>query len=88
MGSSKCVRTLRRLVHPVTGSGRGVGTLELVRLFRQLVSVFAVCAEVHLLAVERFLGRLVVSGPPRFVGRFGRWVLQQMVSAFSTFSLV
>ena len=88
MGSSKCVRTLGRPVHLGIGSGRGVGTSELVRLLRRPVSVFVVRAEVHLVAVERFLGRLVVSGPPRFVGRFGRWVLRRMVAAFSTFSSV
>ena len=50
--------------------------------------MFVVHAEVHLLVVARCLGRLMVSGPPRFVGRFGRWVLQRTVAAFSTFSLV
>ena len=44
--------------------------------------------EVHLPVVERFLGRLVASGPPRLVGCFGRRVLWRMVAAFSTFSLV
>ena len=38
--------------------------------------------------VERFLGRLVASGPPRLVGCFGMRVLRRMVAAFSTFSLV
>ena len=88
MGSSKCVRALGRPVHLGIGSGRGVGMSELVRLFRRPVSVFVVRVEVRLVAVERFLGRLVVSGPPRFVGRFGRWVLRRMVAAFSTFSSV
>ena len=88
MGSSKCVRTLGRPERLGIGSGRGVGTSELVRLLRRPVSVFVVCVEVRLVAVERFLGRLVVSGPPRFVGRFGRRVLRRMVAAFSTFSSV
>ena len=88
MGSSKCVRTLGRPVRLVTGSGRGVGTSGLVHLFRRSALVFVVCVEVRLLAVAHFLGRFVVSGPPRVVGRFGRRVLRRTVAAFSTFSSV
>ena len=47
--------------------------------------VFVVRTEVRLLAVECFLGRFVVSGPPRLVDCFGKRVLQRMVAAFSTF---
>ena len=50
--------------------------------------VFAVCTEVRSPVVERFLGRLVASGPPRLVGCFGMRVLWRTVAAFSTFSLV
>ena len=85
MGSFECVRTLGRPVCPGTWSGCGVGTSELVRLLCWPVLVFAVCAVVHLEVAGRFLGRLVVSGPPRFVGRFGSRVLHWTVAAFSTF---
>ena len=88
MGSSKCVRTLGWPVRLVTGSGRSVGTSGLVCLFRRSALVFVVHVEVRLLAVARFLGRLMVSGPPRVVGRFGRRVLRRTVAAFSTLSLV
>ena len=88
MGTSGCVRTLGRPVHPATWPGHGVGMSELLCLLCRPEVVFAVCAEVHLPVVERFLGRLVASGPPRLVGCFGRRVLWQTVVAFSTFSLV
>ena len=68
--------------------GRGVGTTEPVSLLRRpgLELVFPV--DVLFPAVDCFLGRAVVSGPPRFVVRFGTRVLRRTVVAFSTFSSV
>ena len=48
VGMSECGSTLGQLVHPAMWLGHGVGTLELVCLFRRPVFVFAVHAEVHL----------------------------------------
>ena len=81
-------QSLSRPVRLVVSPGRGVGTTELVSLLRRPVLVLVFLVDVLFSVADCFLGRVVVSGPPRFVVRFSTRLLQQTVVVFSTFSSV